>query len=152
VSLSVILDRLPDIDRNTKQTLQLTSEVFEQTEEFETAAICLDIHEEIDITLDIGLTTCNRSEDAHVRRPMASGNPQDLFSPFSEIDQRKSAICPDHVQLLQLITVAHPTSSPSEAYPTSLGRYCNASARCGGAISASPARSAMVRASFSTRW
>ena len=37
-------------------------------------------------------------------------------------------------------------------YPSiSFGRYCNASATCVGRILSSPAKSAMVRASFSTR-
>ncbi len=33
-----------------------------------------------------------------------------------------------------------------------LGRYCSASAMCGAAIESAPVRSAIVRASLSTRW
>ncbi|NJM07102.1 cupin domain-containing protein [Candidatus Gracilibacteria bacterium] len=51
-----------------------------------------------------------------------------------------------------------PTEEPDWAriaaivYSTRLGRYCSASARCAGPIWSACARSAIVRASLSTRW
>jgi hypothetical protein len=70
----MFLDGFTHIDGNTKQHFQITSEVFEQTEEIEASFVRLDIHEKIDVTLDIGLTASNRPEDAHVGCVVASGD------------------------------------------------------------------------------